>query len=98
MLSFRVDEELKIIEPLDDPAYVAAREFSLNCSGEPLPSREATIARLRELEAWGVDLSLVQASLALTPSERLEQNARMVETCRALRSGVLASAEHGRST
>ncbi|HEY8691169.1 MAG TPA: hypothetical protein VIR57_00360 [Chloroflexota bacterium] len=87
-----MDDELEVIEPLDDPAYLAAREFALNCSGDPLLSREAIIARLRELEAWGVDLSLVRASLDMTPTERLEQNARMVETCRALRAGVLASA------
>ncbi|HVA24785.1 MAG TPA: hypothetical protein VMW62_10355 [Chloroflexota bacterium] len=78
-------DELEVIEPLDDPAYAAAREFALNCSGEPLPSREAIVARLRELEAWGVDLSLVQASLALTPTERLAQNARMVEFARSVR-------------
>jgi len=67
-----MDDELEVLEPLDDPAYLAAREFSLNCSADPLPSREAIVARLRELEAWGVDLSLVQASLDLTPTERLE--------------------------
>ncbi|HLG74112.1 MAG TPA: hypothetical protein VK009_27140 [Chloroflexota bacterium] len=79
--------DLEVEEPLDDPAYVAAREFSLNCSADPLPSREAIIARLRELEAWGVDLSLVQASLDLTPTQRLEQNADIVRFAHAARVG-----------
>jgi hypothetical protein len=39
-------------------------------SAEPL-SPEQTEARLRELEAWGVDLSLVWASLQQSPTERL---------------------------
>ena len=40
-------------------------------SAEPL-SPEQTEARLRELEAWGVDLSLVWASLQQSPTERLD--------------------------
>jgi hypothetical protein len=40
-------------------------------SAEPLSPQE-TEARLRELEAWGVDLSLVWASLQQSPTERLE--------------------------
>ena len=39
-------------------------------SAEPL-SPEQTEVRLRELEAWGVDLSLVWASLQQSPTERL---------------------------
>jgi hypothetical protein len=78
-------DALEIEEPLDDPAYAAAREFSLSCSAEPLPSREAIIARLRELEAWGVDLSLVRASLDMTPTERLQQNEGIVKFARSVR-------------
>jgi len=40
-------------------------------SAEPL-SPEQRIERIRELQAWGVDLSLVQANLELTPTQRLE--------------------------
>lgn len=40
-------------------------------SAEPL-SPEQTSIRLRELEAWGVDLSLVYASLQESPAERLD--------------------------
>jgi hypothetical protein len=39
-------------------------------SAEPL-SPEQTEVRLRELEAWGVDLSLVWASLQQSPAQRL---------------------------
>ena len=41
-------------------------------SAEPL-SPEQTEVRLRELEAWGVDLSLVWASLQQSPTERLDR-------------------------
>ena len=78
-------DELEIEVPLDDPAYAAAREFSLNCSADPLPTREAIIARLRELEEWGVDLSLVRASLDMTPTERLQQNEGIVNFARSVR-------------
>lgn len=44
-------------------------------STEPL-SPEETAARLRQLDAWGVDLSLVEASLSRTPTERVT---RMVD-------------------
>ena len=78
-------DDLEVEEPLDDPAYAAARAFALNCSGDPLPSREAILARLRELEAWGVDLSLVRASLDLTPEQRFRQNASILRFARAAR-------------
>jgi hypothetical protein len=39
-------------------------------SAEPL-SPEQTEVRLRELEAWGIDLSLVWAGLQQSPTERL---------------------------
>jgi len=41
-------------------------------TAEPL-SPEATAERLRELAAWGVDLSLIQASLERTSTERIER-------------------------
>ncbi|HZS91084.1 MAG TPA: hypothetical protein VFE42_26780 [Chloroflexota bacterium] len=40
-------------------------------SAEPLTPEETEV-RLRELEEWGVDLSLVWASLQKRPEERLE--------------------------
>jgi hypothetical protein len=43
-------------------------------SVEPL-SPEAAYKRLWELEAWGVDLSLVDASLSRTPTEQVERMA-----------------------
>jgi hypothetical protein len=48
---------------IDDPHIVG--------SAEPL-SPDQRRERIRELEAWGVDLSLVQANLELTPTQRLE--------------------------
>jgi hypothetical protein len=40
-------------------------------SAEPLaPAERAN--RIRELQDWGVDLSLVQANLELTPTQRIE--------------------------
>jgi hypothetical protein len=41
-------------------------------SAEPL-TREQTVERLRDLEAWGVDLSLICMSLRYTPTERIER-------------------------
>lgn len=37
---------------------------------EPLTSEQRE-ARLRELEEWGVDLSLIRTALARTPTERI---------------------------
>lgn len=37
---------------------------------EPLTSEQRE-ARLRELEDWGVDLSLIRTALARTPTERI---------------------------
>jgi hypothetical protein len=40
-------------------------------SAEPLsPAERAT--RIRELQDWGIDLSLVRANLELTPTQRIE--------------------------
>ncbi len=41
-------------------------------SAEPLGPEE-TRQRLRELEAWSVDLSLIEASLRRTPTERIQR-------------------------
>jgi hypothetical protein len=41
-------------------------------SAEPLTPAERT-ARLRELAAWGVDLSLSSDQLGRSPTERLEE-------------------------
>jgi hypothetical protein len=46
-------------------------------SAEPL-SPEQTEVRLRELEAWGVDLSLVWASLQQSPDQRLDRMLAML--------------------
>jgi hypothetical protein len=40
-------------------------------SAAPLAPAERVI-RIRELQDWGVDLSLVRANLELTPTERIE--------------------------
>ncbi|HKO23590.1 MAG TPA: hypothetical protein VJY65_02490 [Chloroflexota bacterium] len=40
-------------------------------SAEPLAPAERAI-RIRELQDWGVDLSLVRANLELTPTQRIE--------------------------
>jgi uncharacterized protein (UPF0128 family) len=40
-------------------------------SAEPLTPAERAI-RIRELQDWGVDLSLVRANLELTPTQRIE--------------------------
>jgi hypothetical protein len=61
-------------------------------SAEPL-SREQTLVRLRELEAWGVDLTLVRANLCRTPEQRIAQN----ESLARLIAELQATAYAGRS-
>lgn len=56
-------------------------------SAEPL-TREQALARLRELEAWGVDLSLVRANLQRTPEERIAQNEGMAHLVRELQRAM----------
>ena len=55
-------------------------------SAEPLSPAERAI-RIRELQDWGVDLSLVRANLELTPTQRLEAARGLLafaeEMCRA---------------
>ena len=53
--------------------------MSVPGSAEPL-SPDETAERLRQLEAWGVDLSLIQASLERTPTERCATHARTGST------------------
>lgn len=65
-------------------------------SAEPL-DKEQTRVRLRELAAWGVDLSLVQASLEKTPTERVQRMIQLLDLTRALRSAYLARAPRSRS-
>ncbi len=61
-------------------------------SAEPL-SPEETAERLRELAAWGVDLSLTHANLERTPTERIERLEAALELVRELRKGYVA--RHG---
>jgi hypothetical protein len=56
-------------------------------SAEPL-SRERAEARLIELEAWGVDLSLVRSNLQRTPEQRVMQNENMARVLRELQSAA----------
>ncbi len=55
-------------------------------SAEPLTPEETRI-RLKELEAWGVDLSHIQASLQLTPTERIERMIELLELTEELQRG-----------
>lgn len=48
---------------------------------------EETRQRLRELEAWGVDLSLVEASLHRTPTERIQHMVGLLRVVEELRLG-----------
>ena len=57
-------------------------------SAEPL-NREETQKRLQELKAWGVDLTLVQASLSRTPTERAERMIGLLKLTRELRHSYL---------
>jgi hypothetical protein len=60
-------------------------------SAEPL-SPEETEERLRQLAEWGVDLSLVQASLERTPTERIERLEAALDLAEELRKGYGARA------
>lgn len=62
-------------------------------SAEPLSS-EATAHRLQELAAWGVDLSLVQANLARTPTERIQHMLELLFLAVSLRQGYLDTTQH----
>ena len=58
-------------------------------SAEPLTPEE-TRQRLRELEEWGVDLSLIRASLRRTPTERITRMIELLELVEELRRGYAA--------
>jgi hypothetical protein len=64
------------IEPSSDPTVPG--------SAEPL-SPEQILARLRALQAWGVDLSLIRANLAQTPTQRLRELLGLLAVIHALR-------------
>ncbi|HST89567.1 MAG TPA: hypothetical protein VLJ14_14430 [Ktedonobacterales bacterium] len=55
-------------------------------SAEPLSSDE-TERRLRELAAWVVDLTLVRAALARTPTERINRMLDLLALSEALGAG-----------
>ncbi|HCI81835.1 MAG TPA: hypothetical protein DHW02_19340 [Ktedonobacter sp.] len=57
-------------------------------SAEPL-SREETQKRLQDLKAWGVDLTLVQASLSRTPTERAERMIGLLKLAKGLRRAYI---------
>jgi hypothetical protein len=59
-------------------------------SAEPL-SPEATQERLQELAAWGVDLSLVEASLRRTPTERAQRMVGLLRVIEELKRGYAAA-------
>lgn len=66
-------------------------------SAEPLSPKE-TAERLRALAAWGVDLSLIQASLELTPTERLQRMMDIVNIGAALHQSYLQTMSRRRPT
>lgn len=45
-------------------------------------------ARLRELADWGVDLSLIQSSLARTPTERVQRMVGLLRLIEELRRTI----------
>jgi len=56
-------------------------------TAEPL-TPEQTRRRLRELKAWGVDLSLVRRNLQLTPTQCIEEALRLQEFAEEIRRGM----------
>lgn len=51
------------------------------------------LTAVQRAEAYGIDLSLLEENLRLTPSERLRQNDRALNEAEALRHAYLASRE-----
>jgi hypothetical protein len=74
-------------QPEDAPVVIG--------SAEPL-SPDETERRLRELVAWGVDLTLVRANLARTPTERIRRMLDLLALSEALRAAY-ASRDDARS-
>ncbi len=56
-------------------------------TAEPL-TPEQTRRRLRELQAWGVDLSLVRRNLQLTPTQCMEEALQLQEFAEEIRRGM----------
>lgn len=51
------------------------------------------LTAVQRAEAYGIDLSLLDDNLRLTPAERLSQNDRILNEAEALRKAYLASCE-----
>ncbi len=56
-------------------------------SAEPLTSEQRAV-RLQELKAWGIDLSLVQRNLRLTPTERVQEALNLLAFAEEMRRGM----------
>ncbi len=56
-------------------------------SAEPLTPEQRAV-RLQELKAWGIDLSLVQRNLRLTPTERVREALNMLLFAEEMRRGM----------
>ncbi len=56
-------------------------------SAEPLTPEQRAV-RLQELKAWGIDLSLVQSNLRMTPTERLLAARHLCVVAAELRRGM----------
>ena len=56
-------------------------------SAEPLTPEQRAV-RLQELKAWGIDLSLVQSNLRMTPTERLLAARRLSVVAAEVRRGM----------
>lgn len=54
-------------------------------SAEPL-TPEQRIQRIRELREWGVDLSLVEANLEMTPTQRIEAARTLLSLAEEMRT------------
>ncbi len=55
-------------------------------TAEPLTPEQTR--RLRELQAWGVDLSLVRRNLQMTPTQCFEEALRLQEFAEEIRRGM----------
>ena len=76
----------------DDDLVTLVRRFVQGerprSAGEPTPpdsARSARRARLRELQRWGVDLSLIETTMAQTPAVRIATMERQLLLVRQLR-------------
>ena len=76
----------------DDDLVTLVRRFVQGerprLAGDPIPpdsARSARRARLRELQRWGVDLSLIETTMAQTPAVRIATMERQLLLVRQLR-------------